>query len=706
MLQLSATIGLIFLALSRCAAPNSQASDDQDGNSREIVLDSYPNASSGVCSDVHLQFDYKALARARGVEIGVSHHKAFLEDDHDQSTTHYPNTILHARDSASRRLEKRGLPWCLLCRQLCTGNREDGFVCPTHFKEFGWTCHQRGIKDPQRLVLFGLSIQKPRCLICRGLCEKNTVQGCICQEHFKDFGATCVHELKNSQPQVPTHPVSSVLQAWSANVPRWDLGHQSCYADNPRAFESTHLMSGATNEDVVYRPHRNKSLQARALHTMFGQLAKEVPSPKCSSCHQTCYTDHHHKWLCPTSVGLDLICRNEPITARNNRHGPLGRRALRPRDNSPDQLGKRLILQRSNPMRCTICHRECYESGWFGTFFCPVHSHLGWTCEDHQKQDRLHEHSPRTNVGRLEQYRQSGHHLRIRQSHGNLHARHPKPIRVRKCVICNSTCREVRKQVFQCHEHPLFEWACDYTSRELADARLYFDPHKAKDGLQTPSSPALTRLTRRGSHTEWSERASYSRLDVRIYDHYSPVFVHAQDRFRSHHTSSGLRPQERESTQVDRCPTCSQLCIGEILRGFRCPRHRGVDCVRVAEPRHKPEHQLLGHLQERTPIAAHKLGKVLHTPSCIFCGLNCDNNGQGVWWRPTHIDILCPCRFRSILRKPYGLHSRDVAAAPAAAGKVEKRLSPSRCLLCQQQCRGNLLDGFRCPRHFFIWTCY
>jgi len=112
--------------------------------------------------------------------------------------------------------------------------------------------------------------------------------------------------------------------------------------------------------------------------------------------------------------------------------------------------------------------------------------------------------------------------------------------------------------------------------------------------------------------------------------------------------------------------------------------------------------------ERETPIAAQKLEISLGIPRCMLCDSNCYENKIGGWWCPSDTNTLRPCRY-PIRRKPQGLRPRDATTAPVVpvvASNVEKRLSPSRCLLCQQRCRGTLYDGVRCPRHFLIWTSY
>lgn len=124
-----------------------------------------------------------------------------------------------------------------------------------------------------------------------------------------------------------------------------------------------------------------------------------------------------------------------------------------------------------------------------------------------------------------------------------------------------------------------------------------------------------------------------------------------------------------------------------MLHGFRCPRPPCVECI--LELWHSPElmaHHLSGRLGERTQL------QPISWKNHSTC--------QGVCFA-IQIATLRPRRY-TIRRKPQGLHPRNATTAlvvSRVASNVEKRLSPSRCLLCQQRCRGNLYDGFRCPWH-------
>jgi len=434
MLHLSLGISIVFLALSRHAAPNSEAFDGQERNKGGLLSNTSSGAYSAVYPAVRLKLDRKTSEQAPRDGSVMGQPKVLLRSDDDKSLpVRYPSTILHARGSQLGRLEKGGRPRCLICRHLCVGDAINRFACPIQFQDFGWTRHLRGNQDPKRLGLVESSKRQPECLICRKFCEENPVHGYICQQHFRDFGSTYFDVQENNRNRLHTRHAYSALM-------------------------------GSTSADGL------------------------------TEC-----------WLpAPTDNGL--------IRARH--------------------MVSRRLEARSDSMRCTICHRQYYESRFLGTF-CPVHAHLGWTCEVHQKQDRLHLRTLQKSGGLQEQHvatrrlerrsvmrcndnpeigtcearsnqdrltlhthaanstykarvstsghlterseskrrRQNQLHLHMRQPDDNLQARHPK------CVICNTTCQEVRKHVFGCPEHRNFKWACEYSSRKLADAYLYFDSH-------------------------------------------------------------------------------------------------------------------------------------------------------------------------------------------------------------------------------------
>ena len=194
-------------------------------------------------------------------------------------------------------------------------------------------------------------------------------------------------------------------------------------------------------------------------------------------------------------------------------------------------------------------------------------------------------------------------HLYIRQLSNNRQARHPKSSKVRKCVICNTTCQEVRKHAFRCPEHRNFKLACGYSSRELADAHLYFDSHNKNDSLQSQLRLVATLQRHRRSHTEQLSYTARSYFDWES-DRYPPGLTHARNRFPLHHTQGGgLHTRETESLIAARCPVCNRVCCGAMLHGFRCPRPPCVECV--LELWHSPElmaHHLSGRLGERTQL--------------------------------------------------------------------------------------------------------
>ena len=279
MLHLSLGISVVFLALTRCAAPKPEAFDGQERNKGGLLTNTSSGAYSAVYSAVRLRLDCKTSEQAPRDGTVVGQREVLLRSHDDKSPpAQYPNTILHARGSKFGQLGKGDRPRCLICRHLCAGDAINRFACPIHFQDFGWACHLRGNQDRQRLGVVESSKRQQECLICRKFREKNPVHGYLCQEYFGDFGSTCTDVGENNRDRLHTRRVDSALVG-------------STLADD---FTVCWLSA----------PHSNGRIRAR-------------------------------------------------------------------------HLMSRRLKARSASMRCTTCHRECYESRFLGTLFCSMHAHLG-----------------------------------------------------------------------------------------------------------------------------------------------------------------------------------------------------------------------------------------------------------------------------------------------------------------------------------------
>lgn len=168
MLHLSLGISIVFLALTRCAAPKPEAFDGQERNKGGLLTNTSSGAYSAVYSAVRLRLDRKTSEQAPRDGKVVGQRKVLLRSHDDKSLpAQYPNTILHARGSKFGQLGIGDRPRCWICRHLCAGDAINRFACLIHFQDFGWACHLRGNQDPQRLGVVESSKRQQECLICR-----------------------------------------------------------------------------------------------------------------------------------------------------------------------------------------------------------------------------------------------------------------------------------------------------------------------------------------------------------------------------------------------------------------------------------------------------------------------------------------------------------------------------------------------------------
>jgi hypothetical protein len=205
---------------------------------------------------------------------------------------------------------------------------------------------------------------------------------------------------------------------------------------------------------ALLRSHDDKSPPAQYPNTIlhargskFGQLGKG-DRPRCLICRHLCAGDAINRFACPNHfqdfgwachlrgnqdpqrIGVVesskrqqecLICRK--FREKNPLHGYLckgDRLHTRHVDSAlvgstladdftvcwlsaPHSNGRirarhlmsRRLKARSASMKCTICHRECYESRFLGTFFCSMHAHLGLSPETRSTPSSYHSEKPR-----------------------------------------------------------------------------------------------------------------------------------------------------------------------------------------------------------------------------------------------------------------------------------------------------------------------